>query len=231
MHATAAVVAEPGPRYPRLRSQAPVVVRPTREGVYLVGGAGGPLGGDGVDLDIEVRAGAELTVRSAAASVALPGAGPSWVRVNARVAPGASLRWVPEPTILAARCRHRVDATVAVGEGARLHWREELILGRHGEAPGSVVSRLQVDYAGRPLLRHELALGPEHPGWDSPAVTAGARAVGSLVLVGPGAGAARVPGGSAAILQLDGPGVQIVAVARDRRALASALGGPPGREP
>lgn len=229
MHATAAVVAEPGHRYPRLRSQAPAVVRTTPEGVFLVGGAGGPLGGDCVDIDIEVRAGAELTVRSAAAAVALPGAAPSHVRVRARVAPGASLRWVPEPTVLARGCRHQVDATVAVEEGGRLHWREELVLGRHGEAPGSVVSRLHVDYAGRPLLRHELALGPEHPGWDSPAVTAGARAVGSLVIVGAGAGGTRVLGPGAARLELDGPGVQIVALAPDRRALASALG--QGRDP
>ncbi|MGH9281089.1 MAG: hypothetical protein ACRD12_23765 [Acidimicrobiales bacterium] len=73
MIANAAVVAEAGPRYTRLRSQAPLVLRPTPDGVYLVGGAAGPLGGDTVTIEVDVRPGARLTMWSAAASVARPG--------------------------------------------------------------------------------------------------------------------------------------------------------------
>ena len=56
-----------------LRSQAPLILRQTPEAVYLVGGAAGPLGGDVLELRIDVRAGATLRLRTAAAAVALPG--------------------------------------------------------------------------------------------------------------------------------------------------------------
>ena len=68
MRAVARVVAEPdgrgGTRLARLRSQAPLILRGTPESVYLVGGAGGPLGGDDLTIEIDVRPGAELTVRA-----------------------------------------------------------------------------------------------------------------------------------------------------------------------
>ncbi|MGH9280900.1 MAG: urease accessory protein UreD, partial [Acidimicrobiales bacterium] len=217
-------------RYTRLRSQAPLVLRPTPDGVYLVGGAAGPMGGDAVTIEVDVRPGARLTMRSAAASVALPGPHPSVVSVRAHVAKGAMLRWQPEPTVLVTGCRHHLDAHIEVEDGGSVEWIEELLLGRHGEPSGSVVSRLHVDYAGRPLLRHELALGPEHPGWDSPAVTGGARAVGSLLVIGDRWTTCDARP-HAAVMQLDGPGVQVVALAGDRLTLASALRKPADLHP
>jgi urease accessory protein len=207
-----------------------LVLRGTPESVYLVGGAGGPLGGDDLTIEIDVRPGAELTVRSAAASVALPGhgPGPSRLRVQAEVGAGATLRWMPEPFVAAAGCDHRTEVTVAVGRGGRLVWREELVLGRHREASGSVTSRLQVDFDGRPLLRHELGLGPRHPGAASHAVVGPARAVGSVLVVDPAwqdAPPAAPPprDGAAAVLALDGPAVQLVALAGDALDLRHAL--------
>jgi urease accessory protein len=70
--AQAWITAEAGGRLPRLRSQAPLVLRPTPDAVYLVSAAGGPVGGDRLDLRIEVRADATLRLRTVAASVALP---------------------------------------------------------------------------------------------------------------------------------------------------------------
>jgi urease accessory protein len=58
------------------------------------------------------------------------------------------------------------------------------VLGRHCEAPGSLLQRLRVDVDGRPLLRNDLALGPRWPGSLGPAGTAGARAVGTVLVVG-----------------------------------------------
>ena len=49
------------------------MLRRTPDAVYLVGGAAGPIGGDSLELRIDVRAGAALRVRTAAAAVALPG--------------------------------------------------------------------------------------------------------------------------------------------------------------
>jgi urease accessory protein len=216
--ARARVVAESdgrgGTRLTALRSEAPLVLRSTADALYRVGGAGGPLGGDDLTLDITVGAGASLTVRTAAASIALPGAGPSKVQVRATVAAGGELRWLPEPVVAVLGCDHHMEVTLALEAGAVLVWREELVLGRHDETSGSVVTRANVDLAGQPLLRHELALGPLHPTAGGPAVIAGARAVGSLLLAGPEVTVhAATLGPTAAVLPLAGAGVQVIALA------------------
>lgn len=228
MRARSRVVAEAGAGGTRLRvlrSEAPLVLRETREALYLVGGAGGPLGGDDLALDIAVGAGARLTVRTAAASVALPGAGPSVVTVRATVGAGGELEWLPEPVVVAGSCDHHMVAFITLEAGAGLVWREELVLGRHGEAGGSVVTRAHVDLAGAPLLRQEVALGPLHPAAAGPAVTAGARAVGTLLVAGPGRSPARgtVLGPGAAVLPLAGGGAQVVALAADAISLRRLL--------
>ena len=230
MRARARVVAESdgrgGTRLVTLRSEAPLILRSTPEVLYMVGGAGGPLGGDDLSLEIVVGSSARLTVRTVAASIALPGVGPSCVRVRAAVAGGGELRWLPEPVVAAQGCVHQMEATVVLEAGARLVWREELVLGRHGEPPGSVSSRASVDVDGTPLLRHELALGPEHPAAAGPAVTGGARAVGSVLLVGaPRAGphTATVLGPTGVVLPLAGPGVQVTALAESAAELRHQL--------
>ncbi|GFJ88059.1 hypothetical protein Prum_017010 [Phytohabitans rumicis] len=96
-----------------------------------------------------------------------------------------TLRWLPEPLIAARGCDHVSRSTVELEEGARLEWREELVCGRHGEEPGDARLDSTVRHGGRTLLRQELAVGPRAPAWDGPAVLAGARATGSLLLVDP----------------------------------------------
>jgi urease accessory protein len=219
-----------GSRLTRLRSQAPLVLRATARAVYLVGGAGGPLAGDDLTVEIDVGPGAELTVRSAAASVALPGArpAPSRLRVRAHVGAGGTLRWMPEPVVAARGCDHRMQATVDVDGGGGLIWWEELVLGRDGEASGSVTSRVHVDVDGRPLLRSELALGPAHRSAATPAVAGTAGAAGSVLMVHPdwtthGPVAPTAAEDRAAVLVLDGPGAQVVALADHARALRQTL--------
>jgi len=221
---------EGGTRLACLQSSPPVALRPAGGDVWMVGTAGGPLGGDRLHVHLEVGAGCELTVRSSAATVVLPGPGPEWpasdVELEARVGPGAVLRWLPEPTVAAAGCRHRVRAGVEVAAGGRLEWREELVLGRDGESAGAVSSRLAVLVAARPLLRQQLDLGGEPGPWEGPSVLGGARAVGGVVVVDPAwAGCpppATVLGPGAAVLPLAGPGAQVTALAAgalDLRAL------------
>ena len=71
-HAHAAVTAERDAsgrtRLTRLRSDGPLAVRETGEAVYLVGAAAGPLGGDELELDLEVGPGAVAPPAAAAAS-------------------------------------------------------------------------------------------------------------------------------------------------------------------
>jgi urease accessory protein len=181
-------------------------------------------------LQVEVGPGARLTVRTAAASIALPGLGPSQVTVEATVAAGATLEWLPEPVVAVEGAVHHMQSMVVIDAGGRLTWREELVLGRHGEGPGSVVTRAHVDLGGAPLLRHELWLGPGHPSAAGPAVTAGARAVGSVFLAGDGCATLEpvVLGPTAAVLPLAGCGAQVVALAGDtislRRLLDAGIG-------
>lgn len=229
MKARARVVAEAdgrgSTRLAVVRSEAPLILRSTPGALYLVGGAGGPLGGDDLTLEIEVGPGARLTVRTAAASVALPGVGPSKVAVSATVAAGGALEWLPEPVVAAQGCDHHIRSTIVLAAGARLTWRDELVLGRHGEGAGSVVTRAHVDLAGAPLLRHELALGACHPAAAGPAVTGGARAVGSVLLVGDGGAPQEsvLLGPTAAVLPLAGGGAQVVALAGDATTLRRLL--------
>jgi urease accessory protein len=221
-------------RLPVLRSQVPLVLRRTPDAVYLVGGAAGPIGGDLLDLRIDVLAGAFLRVRTAAASIALPGPDglESVLTVTVSVGPGAVFEYLPEPVVVSAGARHATIIRVTLAEGASLLLRDELLLGRHGEAGGAARSVLRVDYAGRPLLRQAL----EVCGTDStslgPAVLAGHRAVGNLLRVGPevgaGVGASQADqvayaDTTVAVMPLAGPGVLITALANDAVALRHRL--------
>jgi urease accessory protein len=222
MRAVARIVATEG-RITTLYGEPPLLPRVTGPGeVYFVGGAAGPLGGDDLCVEIDLGPGADLYVRTVAASLALPGDGFSRTRISARVAAGSRLTWLPEPLIAASGCAHEAVSTVELADGARLVWREELVCGRYGEEPGDARLRLVVRLDGRPLHRHELAVGPGAPGWAGAAVLGGARAVGSVLVVGteinPVAATDR-----AALLAL-GRGAQLaVATGGDLREVRSAL--------
>jgi len=232
-----------GTRLAVLHGESPLLLRRTgaRTGaavtVHLVGGAAGPLGGDDLRLDLTVGPGATLEVRSVAAQLALPGrAGlpPSRLEINAEVAAGGTLRWLPEPLIAAGGCRHHTVTRVEVAEGGTLLWRDDLVCGRHGEPSGNARTDTTIRYAGSTLYRHELSVGPDAPGWSGAAVLGGGRAVGTLVAVPPEALprlTAGLPGdavtaglpGDAAVMPLAGPGVLATAVGEDIRQVCAAL--------
>jgi urease accessory protein len=175
-----------GERCDVLRSDPPLTFRETPAGLHWIGSAAGPIGGDDLALDVELEDAAALVLSSVAASMAHPGPSgePSSFRLTARVGEGAELRWQPRPLVLVRGCDHRATTELDLAAGARVVWREEVVLGRHDEPTGSLAQRLVVDRAGLPLLRTELAVGPRWPGSLGPAGVAGARAVGSLLLVG-----------------------------------------------
>jgi urease accessory protein len=226
-------------RLPVLASQVPLVLRRTASAVYMVGGAAGPIGGDELRLRITVGAGAFLLLRTAAASIALPGLDghESVLRVSASVAAGGRLEYLPEPVVVAAGARHATLISVTLAAGASLMLRDELLLGRHGEAGGATRSVLRVDYGGRPLLRQSLAVSGTDPASLGPAVLSGHRAVGSLLLVnqladGTRAGYAGADGDSEragratperAVMPLAGPGVLVTALAHDAVTLRRRL--------
>lgn len=221
-------------RLPVLRSQVPLVLRRTPDAVYLVGGAAGPIGGDLLDLRIDVGAGAFLRVRTAAASIALPGLDghESVLTVTVVVGAGGCLEYLPEPVVVSSGARHATIIRATLAEGASLLLRDELLLGRHGEPGGTARSVLRVDYGEHPLLRQSLEVSGTDSTSLGPAVLAGHRAVGNLLRVGPEAGAGQ-PGDGAhetaanplavAVMPLAGPGILITAVAHDAVTLRRRL--------
>jgi urease accessory protein len=226
--ATARIVAAPCDRLAVMESCPPLVLRATPGAVYVVGGAYTPLGGDDLSLSIVVEPGASLVVRSAAASVALPGpdGAPSRLRVDASVGTGGSLVWHPEPGVAATGCDHSSEAAIDLDAGAALVWREEVVLGRHGETSGRWTSSLSVDLDGRPLLRHRVEMGAGTD-WDSPAVGGGARCAGSVLVVDPSWQANGRPAAVClprrAVMPLEGPAALVVALADDAIAVGRQL--------
>ncbi|MFD7954721.1 urease accessory protein UreD [Streptomyces ardesiacus] len=228
-----------GTALPVLEGEGPLALRRTRGSgaearVMLVGAMSGPLGGDHFTVDVQARSGARLRVGSAAATLALPGQDKAGARYDVRltVDDGAELCWLPEQLISAGGSDLRLTTSVDLAAGARLLLREEQVLGRAGEEPGRLTSRLTVRIDGRCVLDQELGCGPCAPGgWDGPAGLAGHRAVGQMVVVRPEF-ADRPPAGcvyeeGAAVMPLAGPAALVSAVAPDglrlRRLLDGAL--------
>ncbi|OLZ72134.1 urease accessory protein [Streptomyces sp. IMTB 2501] len=224
---------------PVLDGDGPLALRRTRSDgreakVMLVGAMSGPLGGDRFSLTASAAEGARLHIGSAAATLALPGQAKGEARYDVRldVADGAELHWLPEQLISARGSDLYVTTRAELAAGARLVLREEQVLGRAGEDPGRLTSRLTVRVAGRAVLDQELSCGPGAPGgWDGPAVLAGHRAVGQLVVVRPEFAEqpvqAEALGECAALIPLAGPAALVSAVAPDalrlRRLLDEAL--------
>lgn len=207
----------------------PVVLRrtgPTR--VHLVQAAGGPLGGDELELRIRLAEGTELTVATAGATIAQPGrpgAGPAHWTVHVVVADGARLCWSPEPTVVCDGARLHTALVLELADGAAALVREEIQLGRHGQLGGGYRGELSVDHAGEPLLRHHTVLDGADPALTGPGGTGGARMVATVL----GAGREPAPLGATtgeregvhwAYHDLAGPGWLLVAVADNRTALA-----------
>lgn len=215
-----------GRRCTVLRSDPPFTFRETARGVSWVGTAAGPVGGDDLRLDVDVAAGGELDLTSVAASLVHPGPGgaPSSTRLRAGVGAGGTLAWHPRPSVLIEGCDHRATTMLDLAAGATVEWREEVVLGRADGRSGSLLQRLVVDLDGMPLLRSDLAVGPRWPGSLGPAGTAGARAVGTVLLVNRSVAACTAPEGVRLAVQELRDGAQLItAVAARAGALRAAL--------
>ena len=249
VRAVARIAAEPdgrgGTALPLLAGDGPLALRrsshPGGRGaaqVTVVGAMAAPLGGDRLRIEVTVAAGARLRVTSAAATVSLPGRipAPAQYDLDLSVAEGGELEWLPEPVIAARGSELRMTTRVTLAAGARLLLREEQILGRSGETPGRLTARLTLRHDGRTALDQQTDLGSGAPGWDGPAVLAGHRAVGQLLLCEPAlaekpATARFLAEGAAeaALLPLAGaPALLVTAAAPDglqlRRAIDKVLG-------
>nr|WP_228046241.1 urease accessory protein UreD [Saccharopolyspora sp. HNM0983] len=224
-----------------LRSQPPLTLLPQRRRtsrsdgaavVHLVGSATSPLGGDRVRLRVQVGRGARLRLRGTAATVALPDphGRPSSAAVEIDVAPGGTVEYLPEATVVSARAEHAARLAVRLGAGARMRCRETLVLGRRGERPGTLVSTTELSRAGVPLLRQRLDLGDR---WldATPPHRAGARVLATETLVWDADPRAAAGGDGWALTPLAAGGAQATALAPDavtaQRRLRLAVGAHP----
>ncbi|GAA2703030.1 urease accessory protein UreD [Nonomuraea recticatena] len=202
--------------------------------VCITGAMSAPLGGDRLRIEATAEQGAHLHITTAAATIALRGATPEHATydVQLTVAEQASLHWLPQPLISTARSNLRQSCTIDLAPTARLVLREEQVLGRAGEPPGRLSTRLTVRHDGRPLLDQQTRYGPDAPGWNGPAVLAGHRAAGQILIVDPAFGsrppAVRLLGddpaqGQAVLTPLAGPALLVTALAPDSLRLRRLL--------
>ena len=187
MLAHAALVAEASEgrlTFPVLRSDPPILLRPTGDTVHLVGGSAGPLGGDQLRLDVTVRRSACLRLRSAAASVVLPGPTASSLHLTITIESGGHLDWRPEPAVSVAGGSHEQVVDVELQGDATMEWTETVVLGRSGEPSGDWSSLMRVVRDGAVVVHQQLRVGPDHPGTDGPAVMDGRRVSAARLIVG-----------------------------------------------
>ncbi|BAX92767.1 urease accessory protein UreD [Mycobacterium shigaense] len=149
-----------GDRLPRIECSGGIQARYTEpRTVHLVSAAATPLGGDTIDIRVIVDGGATLKVRSAAATLVLPGADSPTSHARWHVEVNGELDVDLEPTIVAAAARHQSTVTVLLHDNARIRFRERVQIGRCDEREGFWSGSLRVDHVDRPLLRHRLELG------------------------------------------------------------------------
>ncbi len=157
--------------------------------------SGGIAGGDRLDSAFALRTGARATIAAQAAERfyrALPGSAPSRVRTRIAVADDAAVEWLPQETILFDRCSLDRRLQVELAADAWFLGVESLVFGRTamGESVehASLHDVIQIRRAGRLLLHDAIRLDGEVAATlQRSAIAGGARAVATLVHVGPGA--------------------------------------------
>lgn len=159
MRSDVLIVARPGQR-PRIDCRGGIAGRDTgSDTVHLISSAATPLGGDLIAVRIIVEPGARLRLRSAAATVALPGAKSLLSHACWTVEAAGAVDIDLEPTVVAADARHESEIRVALDGDALLRLRERVKIGRAGERDGYWSGLLHADASGAPLLRHRVDLG------------------------------------------------------------------------
>ena len=147
-------------RRPRIESSGGIAARETEpDTVHLVSAAATPLGGDSICVRIVVEPGARLRVRTAAATMTLPGPTTSESHANWVLEVAGELDLDPQPTVVAAASRHVTSTRLALDGSGRVQLRERIQIGRTDERQGFWSGSLHADVDGAALLRHRIELG------------------------------------------------------------------------
>jgi urease accessory protein len=127
--------------------------------VHLVSAAATPLGGDAIYIRVVVEEGARLRVRTAAATVTLPGLATPESHAFWTLEVAGDLDIDPQPTVVAANSRHYTSTRLELTKAGRIRLRERVQIGRSDEQQGFWSGSLHADADGSPLLRHRIELG------------------------------------------------------------------------
>lgn len=108
------------------------------------------LDGDELVIEVDVGAGCTLEVEDVGGTVAYPGVS-SW-RLAARIGEAGRLIWRGLPFVVASGARARRVTEIALSPGAAVLMRETVVLGRHGEKGGEILSELRIEQTEAPVL-------------------------------------------------------------------------------
>jgi urease accessory protein len=112
-----------------------------------------------VYIRVVVEAGARLRMRSAAATVTLPGSATRESHAVWTLEVAGDLDLDPQPTIVAAASRHFTSSRLELAAAGRVRLRERIQIGRSDERQGFWSGSLHTDVDASPLLRHRIELG------------------------------------------------------------------------
>ncbi|MGW1407701.1 urease accessory protein UreD [Streptomyces sp. NPDC002403] len=183
----------------------PLLPSADRLRIALVGTRAGLLAGDDLLLDISVGPGARLELVEPSGLVAYDHrGGTSRWRARVDVAEGGELHWDARPFVISSGARVERSMEVSLAAGARMLWRDTLVLGRSGERGGGVRAMTRASYDGCELLVEDLDLmDPEMR--ELPGILGPNRVIGSVTALGADPGGRPHPYRMA----LAGPGAQI----------------------
>lgn len=120
------------------------------------------LGGDEVELEVEVLPGADVQLFDVAGTVAYHGRGrPARWRTQLLVAAGARLRYAGLPFVVSDGAEVTRELRAELAAGAALRLRDTVVLGRSGQVGGTLYSRTAVSVDGQPVWREDQDLDPE----------------------------------------------------------------------
>jgi urease accessory protein len=153
------IVASPG-RQARIECSGGLAARRTEpDTVHLVSVAATPLGGDAIHVRVIVEPGARLRLRTAAATVTLPGSATLESHALWTLEVAGDLDVDPQPTVVAANSRHFTTTRLGLTGSGRIRLRERIQIGRSDERQGFWSGTLHADVDASPLLRHCIELG------------------------------------------------------------------------
>ena len=138
------------------------------------------LGGDEVHIAIDVGPACTLEIEDVGGTVAYPGARSSWI-LEVRIGAGGTLLWHGLPFVVTDGADVERRSSITLGSGARAAIRETLVLGRHAERGGRLISALAVVDGGGPILLERLDADGGAP---EPGVLGGNRVLDAVIAVG-----------------------------------------------